>query len=124
MVRDCFLAVDATMAAGQPAIIAQLEPRQAGLPTRFALRPNFPNPFSRATSIHFDLPVPGVVRIDVFDSQGRRVRQLADRFYLAGYQAGEWNGRDEDGRAARPGVYFYRMVAGSFRDRHRLVLLP
>jgi hypothetical protein len=124
LVRDCFLAVDATLVQQSGAVAARLEPSRTLLPALFALRPSQPNPFSGATSIRFDLPVGEVVRIDVFDAQGRRVRSLANRFYPAGYQAVGWNGDDEEGHVARPGIYFCRMEAGNFRGKRQVVLLP
>ena len=64
------------------------------------------------------------VRLAVYDAFGRRVRVLRDG---ASQDAGEhrlsWDGRDELGRAAAPGVYLARLVAGDeVRDR-RLILL-
>ena len=98
-------------------------PGGALLPTRFALRQNQPNPFARSTSIRFDLPVGAMVHLEVFDAQGRRVQTLANRFFPAGYQWVTWDpSRGESGRMG-PGVYFYRIQAGTFRDRKKLVLM-
>ena len=93
------------------------------LPLRFALRQNEPNPFSRTTTIRFDLPVGAMVHLDVFDAQGRRVQTLANRFYAPGFQSVTWDPSRGDGGRTGPGVYFYRIQAGSFRDRKKLVLM-
>ncbi len=97
-------------------------PAAGSLPVRFALHQNQPNPFGSATTIRFDLPVGVNVRLDVFDAQGRRVRTLADRFFPAGYQSVTWDPARGDAGRLGPGVYFYRIEAGPFRERRKMVL--
>ncbi|HEV8151074.1 MAG TPA: T9SS type A sorting domain-containing protein [Gemmatimonadales bacterium] len=94
------------------------------LPTRFALLQNQPNPFTRSTSIRFELPRAERVRLEVFDAQGRLLRRLADATYQPGRWSVEWDCRDASDRLAGPGIYFYRMATGSFRDQKKMVLLP
>jgi len=109
---------------GTPALTARLEhPGGIALPLRFALRQNQPNPFTAATTIRFDLPVGALVRLELFDAQGRRVTTLANRFFPAGYQSVRWDPSQSDGGQVGPGVYFYRIQAGPFRDRKKMVLL-
>jgi hypothetical protein len=124
-VRECFLAVDATPLATVAATASPLRGSGiASLPTRFALWQNQPNPFEFSTTIRFDLPVGALVRLEVFDVQGRRVKLVTNHYYPAGYQAVQWDRRDEGGGAARPSVYLYRLTAGSFRAQRKMVLLP
>ncbi|HET7225330.1 MAG TPA: FlgD immunoglobulin-like domain containing protein [Candidatus Eisenbacteria bacterium] len=94
------------------------------LPRSFALRQNQPNPFRGTTAIHFDLPVGQVVRLEIFDAQGRRVRTLANRYYPAGSHVVSWDQRDDNGTAVRPGLCFYRIETQVFRDRKKMVILP
>jgi len=63
------------------------------------------------------------VRLEVFDAMGRRVRMLADGPYPAGFHAQVWDQRDAQGRAVAAGVYLYRIQAGPFRDKRKMVLL-
>lgn len=93
------------------------------LPTAFALRQNHPNPFSGGTSIQFELPVEATVRLEVFDAQGRLIRNLADAQFPAGLHAVAWDERDSAGRRVGSGVFLYRIQAGSFRDQKKMVLL-
>jgi len=122
--RDYFLVVDATPLSTRGSVVTRSAPTGAGLPLAFAMRQNQPNPFSRTTSIRFELPVGAMVRMDVFDALGRRVKKLAGRFFPAGYHAIEWDHSSDDGQRMGPGVYFYRVEAGPFRDRKKMVLLP
>jgi hypothetical protein len=36
----------------------------------------------------------------------------------------EWNRRTSTGALASPGLYFYRMDAGQYREKRRMVILP
>lgn len=94
-----------------------------GLPTSFALYSAHPNPFSRSTSIRFDLPRPANVRVEVFDIQGRRVTSLVNEVREAGRHSATWSGATTSGRAAA-GVYVVRMRAGEFTAEKRISLLP
>ena len=62
--------------------------------------------------------------MEVFDVQGRRVKVVANHYFPAGYQAVQWDRRDEGGGTARPSVYLYRLTAGTFRAQRKMVLLP
>jgi hypothetical protein len=106
----------ASFAAHQPFI-------EPAVPLRFALRQNQPNPFHAVTTIRFDLPVGGIVQLDVFDATGRKVRTLASHYFPPGYQSVTWSPKSE-GSGMGPGVYFYRLQAGPFRAKRKAVLLP
>jgi flagellar hook assembly protein FlgD len=54
---------------------------------------------------------------------GRLVRTLVDEHRAAGRYQVQWNGLDNGGRPASSGVYFYRMLAGSFSETRKMVLL-
>jgi hypothetical protein len=93
-------------------------------PSQFALHPCVPNPFNPTTTIRYDVPNGGArVSIAVFDVTGRRVRSLVDEARPAGEQSVIWDGRDDGGRTVASGVYFYRMIAGSFAQTRKMVLL-
>jgi hypothetical protein len=75
-----------------------------------------PNPFRARTRFTLRLPEPGRVALSVYDAAGRIERRLAEGIELgAGPHEFAWDGRDESGARAAPGVYFVRGVAGSAR---------
>ncbi|MCB0277621.1 MAG: T9SS type A sorting domain-containing protein, partial [Calditrichaeota bacterium] len=49
--------------------------------TRFALQPNYPNPFNPETEIRFDLPRAGEVKLSVFNLLGQEIRTLSTGNY-------------------------------------------
>ncbi|MEZ4650073.1 MAG: FlgD immunoglobulin-like domain containing protein [Candidatus Eisenbacteria bacterium] len=89
-------------------------------PTPLAqLLPNSPNPFDASTLVRFTLAQPTPVRLDIFDAQGRKVRNLVDRSMGAGLHALEWDGRDSGGQPVASGVYFSRLDTGSQGEQQR-----
>ena len=96
----------------------------SGLPTRFALGQNTPNPFSHSTTIWFDLPQSEHVKLEVFDLMGRRVRTLIDGDLPADRHFAQWDLAGDRGEIAHAGVYLYRISAGPFRDHRRMVVVP
>lgn len=123
-VRDYFFAVDATPLDPQTLLPAALRPSESELPARFALEQNRPNPFSTKTTIRYALPMATPVRLEVFDAMGRHVRTLALGSFVPGYHSVEWDHRNATGTLVHPGVYLCRLIAGSFRDQKKMVLLP
>lgn len=95
----------------------------AWVPTEFALGQNWPNPFSRSTSILFDLPKEAEVTLDVFNVTGERITALVDEVLPAGRYSATWGGEDERGGRASSGVYFYRMRAGDWTRTRRTLLV-
>jgi hypothetical protein len=120
-----FLVVDATPLGAQSTPSTKLQQVERELPpVRFALEQNRPNPFSGKTTIRFALPIETSVRLEVFDAMGRQLRTLALGPFSAGYCSFDWDHRDGGGNLVRPGVYLYRLTAGSFRSQKKMVLLP
>jgi hypothetical protein len=78
----------------------------AAVPQRFALHQNFPNPFNPETTIQFDLPEAGQVEMNVYDMNGRHVRQLLSAPMPARSHRLIWNGQDDHGRSVDSGIYF------------------
>ncbi|HET6350158.1 MAG TPA: FlgD immunoglobulin-like domain containing protein [Candidatus Krumholzibacteria bacterium] len=87
------------------------------------LHQNIPNPFNPQTTIRYDLPSPEHVRLSIFEVSGRLVRTLVDEDQGGGAHEVVWTGRDDNGRAASSGVYFYVLEAGKQRLTRKLVLL-
>jgi hypothetical protein len=75
------------------------------VPKDFALLQNYPNPFNPSTELRFDLPEPATVSLVVYDMLGRRVAELANGNYEAGYHTATWNASD-----MASGVYLARFT--------------
>ena len=92
-------------------------------PASVRLLPCRPNPFRGAggATMVFRLAAAGRASLGIYDVSGRRVRLLVDGVLTAGRHAATWDGRDDRGRGAPSGVYFYRLVAGGRAETRRLV---
>lgn len=83
----------------------------------------YPNPFNPRTTLRFDLPRSGRVRVGIFDGRGRQVRQLVDRDYGSGEQVVVWDGLADDGSRVGSGVYFARVLSPGAAAAVKLVLV-
>jgi hypothetical protein len=90
-----------------------------GLPLRFALHHNYPNPFRATTRFRFDLAEGSAVSAGVYDVQGRKVRSLTEDTFPQGRYEQAWDGRDAHGRPVAKGVYFYKLTVRGLSDGAR-----
>ena len=99
------------------------------LPKVYALRNNYPNPFNPVTTIPFDLPEPSLVRLTLYNVQGREVRTLVQGPVDAGFQRAQWEGTDNQGNPLPSGMYLVKLLARSqkndrtYTQTRKLVLL-
>jgi len=96
------------------------------VPAITRLHPAAPNPLRgpAPTVIRYDLAATAPVRLVLFDLSGRVLRVLRERSELGpGSFSSAWDGRDDQGHPAAPGIYFYRLDAGAYRDSGRVVKL-
>ena len=84
-----------------------------------------PNPLhlGSTSSVSYDLPTQGRVRITLHDVRGAIVATLADGVQAAGSHLVRWDGRDARGAVVAPGVYLLRVQAASRVSTSRLVFL-
>lgn len=88
------------------------------LPEFVTLEPNYPNPFNSGTTIPFSIPEESLVRLQVFDIQGRLVATLADGVLPAGRY---FNRFSSEGLAS--GVYIYQLVANNESRSGKLLIV-
>lgn len=88
-----------------------------------ALEQNVPNPFNPVTQINFSLAAAGPAQLDVYDAQGRLVRNLVKGRLDAGRHSVTWDGRDEAGSSMASGVYFYRLESAEGSRSKRMLLI-
>ncbi len=88
-----------------------------------ALAQNYPNPFNPSTTLAFSLERENDVNLSIFDVRGALVRRLVDGRQARGVHRVNWDGMNGSGERVASGVYFYRIIAGSFSDTKKLTIL-
>jgi hypothetical protein len=90
----------------------------AVLPADYILQQNYPNPFNPSTNIRFTLFEPARAAVTVYDLLGRQIASLADGEFPAGTHEFRF-----DASGLAPGVYYYRLRAGSYVQTRSMILL-
>ena len=88
-----------------------------------ALNGNIPNPFNPTTAISFSLETAGHVVLEIFNVKGEKIRTLVDGNFQVASHSVIWNGKDDLGRTAASGIYFYKMRSGSFTSTKKMILM-
>ncbi len=95
------------------------------IPSEFALKQCYPNPFNPTTSIRYQLPMSGKVMLKIYNVLGQEVKTLVDEMQDAGFKSVEWNANE-----VASGVYFYRITvqgdgatSSTFTDQKKMLLI-
>ncbi len=107
--------------AASPATVTDAEVPE--IPRSDYLSQNFPNPFNPNTTIKFGLKERSEVSLNIYDASGRLVRLLVEEVREAATYEEGWDGKDNNGRMAASGVYFYRLTTRGFRETRKMILL-
>ena len=87
-------------------------------PSAYSLSQNYPNPFNPTTNIKFSIVKTGQAKLIVYDVQGREVQTLVnERLQPGTYEAAF------DGSALNTGIYFYKLITGTFSETKKMLLI-
>lgn len=89
---------------------------------KYMLSQNYPNPFNPATKIKYTIPVSGNVMLKIYNSLGREVATLVNKFQTSGDYETEFNSVTA-GIELAGGVYFYTLDSGDFRQSRNMILI-
>lgn len=95
-----------------------IQGNENGIPKEYGLEQNYPNPFNPNTVISYQLPVNSFVTLKIYDLLGREIATLVDEQLKTGSHEMEF-----DGSNFVSGIYLYRIVAGTFSDTKKMVLV-
>ena len=91
----------------------------SSVPGVFELKQNYPNPFNPSTKIDYDIHKGGLVSLNVYDVNGKRVSSLVNRDHVPGSYSVEFNAST----VLSSGIYFYTLEVGEYRVTKSMVLL-
>lgn len=88
------------------------------LPERYSLSQNYPNPFNPTSKVEFSIPESGIVKLELYDLVGRKVKELLNQELSSGNYSINIDGSD-----LASGIYYYRLIANEFVQIRKAVLL-
>ncbi len=98
--------------------VTSVDENESGFVNNFSLEQNYPNPFNPSTNIQYAISNRQFVQLKVYDVLGNEVATLVNEFKPAGSY-------EENFNAAKlsSGVYFYKLIAGSFIETKKMILI-
>lgn len=89
-----------------------------GIPSEYKLYQNYPNPFNPATTINYDLPAGGFVRLVVYDILGKEIDVLVNEKQNTGKYKVIW-----DASNYPSGMYFYKLMTDNYSETKKMVFV-
>jgi hypothetical protein len=83
----------------------------------------YPNPFSSATKIEYEITKKTRVYIVIYNFQGKEVKKLLDRQQQPGMYEAIWDGTDNGNNPVSEGLYICHMRAESFNYEQKMLLI-
>jgi len=97
--------------------------KEKNIPINFRLSQNYPNPFNPTTSIMFSTPIKQMVKIEIFDLQGRLINTIYEGIAQPGEHTVRWEANDYDHNSIPSGVYFYRLSSENYYKTRKMLYL-
>ncbi|MCF7793234.1 MAG: T9SS type A sorting domain-containing protein [Candidatus Cloacimonetes bacterium] len=95
------------------------------IPPKFFYIYNYPNPFNPTTTITFNLPEPGKVKLEIYNLKGQKVKTFSFPNGSLGTSKGlvVWNGTDDNNKPVSSGIYFAKLKYGKTEASCKMLLL-
>ena len=61
--------------------------------------------------------------LEIYNLRGQKVKQLISSQLSAGQHSVIWNGRDDNGKLATSGIYFYKLKTDDFQQTKKMILM-
>lgn len=85
---------------------------------KFELSQNYPNPFNPATTISFNLPEAGNVKLTLFDILGQEIKTLVNEFKESGVHTINF-----DASELNSGMYIYKIESNGLTQTRKMTLI-
>jgi hypothetical protein len=101
---------------GEEIVDVKLVTGKMNVEVDFALYQNEPNPWTGTTTISFELPEEGVVKLTLFDLTGKTIKVMEGQ-YKAGHQSIQLHKKD----VPTQGVLYYRLDCGNYSATKKMI---
>ncbi|NQV29694.1 MAG: CotH kinase family protein [Candidatus Marinimicrobia bacterium] len=92
-------------------------------PEDFQLIRAFPNPFNSSQTLNFRVDFPGILKVSIFNIQGKKINSLTTEVGPNGNVELSWNGTDQWSNNLPSGVYFVVPETGNMQPIFKVTLL-
>ncbi len=106
-----------------PDTVTSIAPSAENIFVSYELYQNYPNPFNSTTNVNFSIANSTFVSIKIYNILGKEIKTLLNNYVSSGNHTIKWDGTDERGNLLPGGVYFVKMVAGSYHKIIKTILL-
>jgi parallel beta-helix repeat protein/predicted outer membrane repeat protein len=104
--------------SGWPTGVEQEQTDNLLIPRRFLLHQNYPNPFNASTTIDYQLPGGGQVKLEIYNILGEKVATLFEGRQQPGYRSVVW-----EASSTGSGLYFYKLTVDHLTEARRMILV-
>ena len=84
---------------------------------------NYPNPFNPSTTINYNIPKDGDVKLNIYNLKGQLVKTLVSESKKSGSYKITWNGDDQAGNRVSSGLYFTRIESNGKTLTNKMLML-
>ena len=89
--------------------ITNIEKSNSPLKTEYKLLQNYPNPFNPNTNISFYISKSTDLKLEIYNSIGKKIKTLTEGSYISGNHSFEWDGKNENNINVSSGIYYYTL---------------
>ena len=104
-------------------LVQVLSEPQTLVPGKFKLYQNFPNPFNNISTIIYDVPRKGKVKLVIYNLMGREIVTLFEGNALPGKYNLTWDGRDNSGNPVTSGMYIGKAYHPGGNEKIKIIYM-
>ena len=93
------------------------------VPNEFNLYQNYPNPFNPVCHIRFDIAKSSLVKLEIFNVLGQKVKTLVNKKMAADKYSVIWDAKNDFGNLVSSGIYIYRLKADNFVKSRKMIFV-
>jgi hypothetical protein len=104
--------------------MARIEPYRAG-PDKIGVYNNVFNPLKgEKTLIRIDITEQTHIKLNLYDTKGRKIKEIADEEKEAGKICKYyWDGKNDSGNVVGSGLYFVHIEAGDYKKTEKIIVV-